>query len=119
MPRRESRNSGLRACTMAARIAAVSGGASITLWARSRPCWRMPTLTVGRAKEAASMMPLEELPTIASTWPKRTRVINRGHQNVGIEYLSSAMLYNLAAPRRFEQELLIHVAQNTWQAEAQ
>jgi alpha-galactosidase len=50
---------------------------------------------------------------------RSTRVINRGHQNVGIEYLSSAMLYNLAAPRRFEQELLIHVAQNTWQAEAQ
>ena len=29
------------------------------------------------------------------------------------------MLYNLASPRRFEQELLIHFAQNTWQAEAQ
>jgi alpha-galactosidase len=48
-----------------------------------------------------------------------TRVINRGHQDVGIEYLSSAMLHNLSAPRRFERELLIHVAQNTWQAEAQ
>jgi alpha-galactosidase len=50
---------------------------------------------------------------------RSARVTNRGHQNVGIEYLSSAMLYNLASPRRFEQELLIHFAQNTWQAEAQ
>jgi alpha-galactosidase len=42
-----------------------------------------------------------------------------GSQNAGIEYLSSAMLYNLAAPRQFEQELRIHFARNTWQAEAQ
>jgi alpha-galactosidase len=46
-------------------------------------------------------------------------VSNGGRQNVGIEYLSSAMLYNFASPRRFEQQLLIHFAQNTWQAEAQ
>ena len=50
---------------------------------------------------------------------RSTHVINRGQQDVGIEYLSSAMLFNLSRPRRFEQELLIHVAQNTWQAEAQ
>ena len=50
---------------------------------------------------------------------RSTRVINRGQQEVGIEYLSSAMLFNLSSPRRFEQELLLHVAQNTWQAEAQ
>jgi alpha-galactosidase len=50
---------------------------------------------------------------------RSTRVTNVGPQNVGIEYLSSAMLYNLAPPRRFEQELRIHFAYNTWQAEAQ
>ena len=59
---------------IALRIAAVSAGASITLRARSRPCWRMPTFTAGSAKEAASMIPLDELPTIASTWPKQAPV---------------------------------------------
>ena len=56
-----------------------------------------------------------ELPVVR----RSSRVTNAGRQTVGIEYLSSAMLYNLAPPRRFEQELLIHFAQNTWQAEAQ
>jgi alpha-galactosidase len=50
---------------------------------------------------------------------RSTRVTNHGRQNAGIEYLSSAMLYNFASPRHFEQELLIHFAQNTWQAEGQ
>jgi alpha-galactosidase len=50
---------------------------------------------------------------------RSTRVTNRGNQDVGIEYLSSAMLYNMASPRRFEQDLRIHYANNTWQAEAQ
>ncbi len=50
---------------------------------------------------------------------RSTSVTNHGHLDAGIEYLSSAMLYNLASPRRFEQELLIHFAQNTWQAEGQ
>ena len=50
---------------------------------------------------------------------RSTRVTNIGRQNAGIEYLSSAMLYNLASPRRFEQDLRIHFAYNTWQAEAQ
>jgi alpha-galactosidase len=50
---------------------------------------------------------------------RSTRVTNNGKQAVGIEYLSSAMLYNLASPRRFEQDLRIHFAHNTWQAEAQ
>jgi alpha-galactosidase len=48
-----------------------------------------------------------------------TRVTNLGKQAVGIEYLSSAMLHNLASPRGFEQELLVHFAFNTWQAEGQ
>ncbi len=48
-----------------------------------------------------------------------TKVTNLGKQEVGIEYLSSAMLHNLAAPRGFEQELLVHFAFNTWQAEGQ
>lgn len=48
-----------------------------------------------------------------------TRVTNLGKQDVGIEYLSSAMLHNLATPRGFEEELLVHFAYNTWQAEGQ
>jgi alpha-galactosidase len=48
-----------------------------------------------------------------------TRVTNLGSQAVGIEYLSSAMLHNMASPRAFEQELLVHFAFNTWQAEGQ
>ena len=50
---------------------------------------------------------------------RSTRVINISQQSVGIEYLSSAMLHNLASPRRFEEDLRIHFAHNTWQAEAQ
>ena len=48
-----------------------------------------------------------------------TRVTNLGKQEVGIEYLSSAMLHNLATPRSFEQDLLVHFAFNTWQGEGQ
>ena len=50
---------------------------------------------------------------------RSTRVTNVGPNPVGVEYLSSTMLYNLASPRRFEQDLRIHFARNTWQAEAQ
>ena len=50
---------------------------------------------------------------------RSVRVTNTGRQDVGIEYLSSAMLYNLSSPRRFEQDLRIHFARNTWKAEAQ
>jgi alpha-galactosidase len=50
---------------------------------------------------------------------RSTRVTNLGNKAVGIEYLSSAMLHNLAAPRDFEQDLLVHYAFNTWQAEGQ
>jgi alpha-galactosidase len=50
---------------------------------------------------------------------RSSRITNRGREPVGIEYLSSAMLYNLASPRRFEKDLRIHYAVNTWQAEAQ
>jgi alpha-galactosidase len=50
---------------------------------------------------------------------RSTRVTNVGSESVGIEYLSSAMLNNLASPRGFEKELRIHYARNTWQAEAQ
>jgi|CZKL01.1.fsa_nt_gi alpha-galactosidase len=50
---------------------------------------------------------------------RSTRVTNTSKQSIGIEYLSSAMLHNLASPRRFEEDLRIHFAHNTWQAEAQ
>lgn len=47
------------------------------------------------------------------------RITNVGQQEVGIEYASSAMLNNLATPREFEEDLLVHFAFNTWQAEGQ
>jgi alpha-galactosidase len=50
---------------------------------------------------------------------RSTRVTNTGSQSVGIESLSSAMLNNFAPPREFEQQLRVHFALNTWQAEAQ
>ncbi|QNI33982.1 alpha-galactosidase [Alloacidobacterium dinghuense] len=50
---------------------------------------------------------------------RSTRVTNLGQREVGIEYLSSAMLHNLAMPRGYEQELLVHFAFNSWQAEGQ
>jgi alpha-galactosidase len=50
---------------------------------------------------------------------RSTRVTNLGKRNVGIEYVSSAMLHNLATPREFERDLLVHFAFNTWQAEGQ
>ena len=50
---------------------------------------------------------------------RSTKVTNTSKQDIGIEYLSSAMLHNLASPRRFEEDLRIHFAHNTWQAEAQ
>lgn len=50
---------------------------------------------------------------------RTTRIVNYGDQSVGIEYLSSAMLHNLASPRGFEEELMVHFAYNTWQAEGQ
>jgi len=50
---------------------------------------------------------------------RSTRVTNLGNKDVGIEYISSAMLNNLATPRGFEEELLVHFAFNTWQAEGQ
>jgi alpha-galactosidase len=50
---------------------------------------------------------------------RRTKVTNRGAQPVGIEYLSSAMINNLSPQRQFEQDLRIHYALNTWQAEGQ
>ena len=56
-------------------MADASAGASMTLRARSRPCWRMPTFTTGSAKEAASMMPLDELPTRASAWLSRLQYV--------------------------------------------
>ena len=63
MPRSDLRKAALRAVAIFSRMAAVVGSASSMLRARSRPCWRMPTLTTGRAKEAASMMPLVEFPS--------------------------------------------------------
>jgi len=48
-----------------------------------------------------------------------TRVRNAGTSPAGIEFLSSAMLHGLAAPQDYERELRIHLAVNSWMAEAQ
>jgi alpha-galactosidase len=48
-----------------------------------------------------------------------TRVTNAGGAPVGIEYLSSAMLHSLADAQNYEHELVIHLAFNSWMAEAQ
>jgi len=48
-----------------------------------------------------------------------TRITNQGERPVGLEFLSSAMLHGLADPQQFDDELLIHVALNSWMAEGQ
>ncbi len=48
-----------------------------------------------------------------------TRVTNHGAADVGIEFLSSAMLHGLADPQNYDGELVIHLAWNSWMAEAQ
>ncbi len=48
-----------------------------------------------------------------------TRVTNHGAADVGIEFLSSAMLHGLADAQNYDSELLIHLAWNSWMAEAQ
>ena len=47
------------------------------------------------------------------------RVINEGSSPVGIEFLSSAMLHGLADPEKYDRELRIHVAFNSWMSEGQ
>jgi alpha-galactosidase len=48
-----------------------------------------------------------------------TRATNQGGANLGIEFLSSAMLHALGDGQNFERELKIHLAANSWMAEAQ
>ncbi len=48
-----------------------------------------------------------------------SRITNLGNSPVGIDFLSSAMLHGLAAPQAYDRELRIHVAVNSWMAEAQ
>ena len=55
-----------------------------------------------------------ELPVVR----RRTRITNTSRQAVGLEYLSSAMLNNLADPATFQNDLRLHYAWNSWQAEA-
>src|ERR1700728_222096 len=75
IPTSDARNAALRASAMRARIDAAFGSASRTLRARSRPFWRAPTFTVGNANDAVSMIPLEELPTMASTHRSRLQYV--------------------------------------------
>ena len=50
---------------------------------------------------------------------RSTRVTNLGGRPLGIEYVSSAMLGNFAGPQTFGDDLKLHFAYNSWQAEAQ
>ena len=50
---------------------------------------------------------------------RSSRVTNLSKAPLGIEYVSSAMLNNFASPSTFADDLLIHFAYNSWQAEAQ
>jgi len=48
-----------------------------------------------------------------------TTATNEGTANVGIEFLSSAMLHALGDGQNFDHELRIHLAMNSWMSEAQ
>jgi len=50
---------------------------------------------------------------------RSTRIKNVWDKPVGIEYLSSAMLHGLADSQRFDHELKIHLAFNSWMSEGQ
>jgi alpha-galactosidase len=50
---------------------------------------------------------------------RHTRISNTGNAVVGIEYLSSAMLHGLADPLRYDDQLRIHLAYNSWMGEGQ
>ena len=50
---------------------------------------------------------------------RHTRISNTGTAAVGIEFLSSAMLHGLADPFRYNNQLRIHLAYNSWMSEGQ
>ena len=50
---------------------------------------------------------------------RSTRIKNVSDKPAGIEYLSSAMLHGLADAQRFDHELKIHMAFNSWMSEGQ
>jgi alpha-galactosidase len=50
---------------------------------------------------------------------QHSRIMNEGNSTVGIEFLSSAMLHGLADPQKYDHELRIHVAVNSWMSEGQ
>ena len=50
---------------------------------------------------------------------RKTTITNLSQQPIGLEYVSSAMLHNFASPDTFQDDLRIHFAYNSWQAEAQ
>jgi len=50
---------------------------------------------------------------------RHTCISNTGKAAVGIEYLSSAMLHGLADSLRYDNQLRIHLAYNSWMSEGQ
>src|SRR5258706_15991619 len=63
-PPSDARNAGVSARPMPSKIAPRSAVTSITFSARNRPFWRSPIFTTGNSNDGASIIPLEELPTI-------------------------------------------------------
>ena len=45
--------------------------------ARTRPAWRSPTFTVGRANDGASMRPADELPSMTWAWRRQLKKSRR------------------------------------------
>lgn len=56
-----------------------------------------------------------------NTCRRYTKIRNEGNQNVGIEYLSSAMINNIGnlGQGTVDEKLIVHWALNTWKAEGQ
>ena len=82
------------------------------------------TLVVIIQQDPIKKLKVESFYEFADVCPavrRYTRVTNEGSEDVGIEYLSSAMLNNFGylTKGHLEDNLLIHFAYNTWMAEAQ
>ena len=82
------------------------------------------TLVVIIQQDPIKKLKVESFYEFAENTPavrRYSRVTNEGTEDVGIEYLSSAMLNNFGylTKGNLEDNLLIHFAYNTWMSEAQ
>lgn len=82
------------------------------------------TLVVIIQQDPVKRLKVESFYEFADNTPavrRYSRVTNEGTEDVGIEYISSAMLNNFGylTKANLEDNLLIHFAYNTWMSEAQ